>query len=62
MVDLRSAKFRGHGGSRQGFKAHISRYPEDGLTVVVFANLAQARVENITYTVAVIYKPELGPK
>jgi CubicO group peptidase (beta-lactamase class C family) len=62
LTNVRGHRVVEHGGSWQGFKAHISRYPEDGLTVIVFANLAQARVENITHAVAAIYKPELGAK
>jgi hypothetical protein len=31
-----------HGGSWQGFKTDIARYPKTGLTVIVLANLAQA--------------------
>lgn len=62
LANARGHRIVEHGGAWQGFKAHISRYPEDGLTVVVFANLAQGRVENITHAVAAIYRPELGPK
>ena len=62
LANVRGHRVIEHGCAWQGFKAHIARYPEDGLTVVVFANLAQARVENITHAVAAIYKPELGAK
>jgi CubicO group peptidase (beta-lactamase class C family) len=51
----------GHGGSWQGFKTHIQRYPDDGVTVVVLANLAQARQSAIAYAVAGICKPALIP-
>jgi CubicO group peptidase (beta-lactamase class C family) len=50
-----------HGGAWQGFKAHIARYVDDKLTVVVFANLAQANPTKIAHAVAAIYNPELAP-
>jgi len=49
-----------HGGSWQGFKAHIARYPDDALTIVVLANLAQANVEDITHKLAALFNPELA--
>ncbi len=51
-----------HGGAWQGFKAHIARYTSDKLTVIVFANLAQANEGNIARGVAAIYEPGLTPK
>ena len=51
-----------HGGAWQGFVSHIVRYPDDGMTVVVFANLAGSNVEKIAHAVAAIYRPELGAK
>jgi CubicO group peptidase (beta-lactamase class C family) len=50
-----------HGGAWQGFKSCIARYVDDKLTVVVFANLAQANPEKIARGVAAIYNPELAP-
>ena len=50
-----------HGGAWQGFKSYIARFVDDKLTVVVFANLAQANPEKIARGVATIYKPELAP-
>jgi CubicO group peptidase (beta-lactamase class C family) len=44
-----------HGGAWQGFKTYISRYVDDQLTVVVFANLAQANVGKIAGGVAAIH-------
>src|SRR4029079_17556327 len=38
----------GHTGSWQGFKTSIQRYPEQNLTVIAMANLAEARPEAIT--------------
>jgi CubicO group peptidase (beta-lactamase class C family) len=45
----------GHGGAWQGFKAHISRYMDDKLTVVVLANLAEADPGKIAEGVAEFY-------
>ena len=50
-----------HGGAWQGFKSHIARYVDDKLTVVVFANLAQANPTRIAHGIAGIYNPELTP-
>jgi len=44
-----------HGGAWQGFKSHISRYVDDKLTVIVLANLEQAKPEVIADHVAQIY-------
>jgi CubicO group peptidase (beta-lactamase class C family) len=51
-----------HGGAWQGFVSHIVRYPDDGMTVVVFANLVGSNIEKIAHAVAAIYRPELGAK
>ncbi len=48
-----------HGGSWQGFKSYIVRYPDDGLTVVAFANLAEARLMPIAQGVAALWDPGL---
>jgi CubicO group peptidase (beta-lactamase class C family) len=50
-----------HGGSWQGFKAYIVRYPDDRLTVVVLANLAQARPSTIAQGIAALWDPALQP-
>jgi len=57
---------RRHGGSWQGFKSEIARFLGSDLTVVVFANLAQADPERFTDGIAAILdarlaKPELAP-
>jgi CubicO group peptidase (beta-lactamase class C family) len=48
-----------HGGAWQGFKAHIARFLDDGLTVILFANLAQADQQKIVKGVASIVDPDL---
>lgn len=51
-----------HGGSWQGFKAHIARYPDQELTVVIFANLAQAKTVEMAHAVAAICNPKLASR
>jgi hypothetical protein len=51
-----------HGGAWQGFKAHIARFPENKLTVIVFANLIQANQGRLANGVAAIIDPELKGK
>jgi CubicO group peptidase (beta-lactamase class C family) len=50
-----------HSGSWQGFKSYIVRYYDDGITVVVFANLAEANVTTIAQDVAALWDPTLVP-
>lgn len=44
-----------HEGQWQGFETQISRYLDDGLTVVVLTNLASAKPQRIADDVAAIY-------
>ena len=41
--------------------AHIARFADDKVTVVVFANLVPSNVSKIAHQVAGIYNPELAP-
>jgi CubicO group peptidase (beta-lactamase class C family) len=50
-----------HGGSWQGFQAYIVRYPDDRLTVVALANLAQAQPWRIAQGIAALWDPALQP-
>lgn len=50
-----------HGGSWQGFESFIARYPNDKLTVIIFANLANINPGKLAHGVAGIYNPELIP-
>jgi CubicO group peptidase (beta-lactamase class C family) len=59
VADVKGRRLIEHGGAWQGFKAHISRYVDDKLTVVMFANLAQANTAKMAHDVAAIYQPEL---
>jgi CubicO group peptidase (beta-lactamase class C family) len=48
-----------HGGSWQGFKTHIARFPQEDLTIIVLTNLAQADPEKISDGIAAIIDPAL---
>lgn len=60
--EMRGHRIVEHGGAWQGFKAHISRYVDDKLTVIVFANLIQANQTKLARGVAAILNPELAPQ
>ena len=49
-----------HGGAWQGFKTFIARFPDDDLTIIVLANLAQAIPERIVDGIAAILDPRSG--
>ena len=49
-----------HGGSWQGFRTAIVRYPDRKLTVIVLANLAQAEPERLATAVAGLVEPGLA--
>ena len=51
-----------HGGAWQGFTCVISRFVDDGLTVVVLTNFAGARPGVIAHAVAGLVNPALQPK
>jgi CubicO group peptidase (beta-lactamase class C family) len=48
-----------HGGSWQGFKSQISRYVDDKLTIIVFANQARANPAKMAHGIAALINPEL---
>jgi CubicO group peptidase (beta-lactamase class C family) len=50
-----------HEGAWQGFNTNISRYVDDGLTVVVLTNLDGAHPDGITHHVAGLLIPALTP-
>lgn len=49
-----------HSGAWQGFQGHIARFADDGLTVIVLANVDAADPEAIARGVAAIYVPGLA--
>lgn len=52
-------KLKHHGGSLPGFRAELSRFVDDRLTVIVLANSNNADPENIAIDVAEFYIPNL---
>lgn len=61
LDEIRGHRRIEHGGAWQGFKSYITRYVDDKLTVIVFANLRQANPSRIAQKVAGIYNAELVP-
>jgi CubicO group peptidase (beta-lactamase class C family) len=61
LGEVRGHRVVEHGGAWQGFKAQISRYVDDKLTIVVFANQARANPAKIAHGVAALFNPELAP-
>lgn len=51
-----------HGGAWQGFTAHVARYPDDRLAVVVLTNLAGVNAGTIAHRIAGLLVPELAPE
>ena len=49
-----------HGGAWQGFKSYIVRLPDDGLTVVFFANLWQTNEFRLARGLTAIFRPEFA--
>jgi CubicO group peptidase (beta-lactamase class C family) len=60
LGEVRGHRIIEHGGAWQGFKSQISRYVDDKLTVVVFANQARANPAKIAHGVAALFNPELS--
>ena len=61
LGEVRGHRLVEHGGAWQGFKSQISRYVDDKLTVIVFANQARANPAKIAHGVAALFNPELAP-
>jgi CubicO group peptidase (beta-lactamase class C family) len=49
-----------HGGRWQGFESDIKRFPEEKLTVVVFANLRNANLNKLARSLLEMYHPQLS--
>jgi CubicO group peptidase (beta-lactamase class C family) len=60
LGNVRGHRVVEHGGSWQGFKAQISRYVDDKLTIILFANLARANQTKLAHDIAAIINPELA--
>ncbi|HEY0765458.1 MAG TPA: serine hydrolase domain-containing protein [Pyrinomonadaceae bacterium] len=59
LAEVRGHRVIEHGGSWQGFKSQISRYVDDKLTIIVFANQARANPTKFAHDIAAIINPEL---
>lgn len=49
-----------HGGSWQGFRASVTRYPQQKLAVIVLANAAHAQPEALSHAIAGLLYPGLA--
>ena len=61
LGEARGHRLIEHGGAWQGFNAHISRYVDDKLTVIVLTNRAGADSGKIGAGIAGLYDAELAP-
>jgi hypothetical protein len=59
IEEQRGERLIEHGGSWQGFRTAIARYVDQGLSVVVLANLAQADPETMAHAIAGLVEPKL---
>jgi CubicO group peptidase (beta-lactamase class C family) len=59
--EVRGHRIIEHGGAWQGFKAQISRYVDDKMTVILFANQIRANQSKLAHGVAAIFNSELAP-
>ncbi len=59
IVEQRGQQLIEHGGSWQGFRAAIARYVDQGLTVVVLANLSTAEPETMAHAIAGLVEAKL---
>ncbi len=62
LAEQRGERVIEHGGSWQGFKAAIVRYPDQQLAVLVMANAAHADAGRIASTVAGLVEPRLAER
>ena len=60
LGEVAGQKLQRHGGSWQGFKSDIARFLGSDLTIVVLANLAEARPERFTDSLARLLDPSLA--
>jgi CubicO group peptidase (beta-lactamase class C family) len=61
LGEIRGHRIIEHGGSWQGFKAQISRYVNDKMTIILFANQTRANQTKLVHDIAAIINPELAP-
>jgi CubicO group peptidase (beta-lactamase class C family) len=60
VTEIKGHRLIEHAGGWLGFKAHIARYIDDKLTVVVLANSDSTRPAQIAHAVAGFYEPEVA--
>ena len=60
LGSVRGHRYVQHGGAWQGFKAQITRYIDDKLTVVLFANQARANQSKLAQGIAALLDAELA--
>ncbi len=61
VAPYRGRRAIGHTGSWQGFKTMIQRFPDDSISVILLANLAETRQRPIVYGVAGLVRRSLTP-
>ena len=62
LGEVRGHRIIEHGGAWQGFKAQISRYVDDKLTVIVLANQIRTNQGKLAHGVAALFNPDLAQK
>ena len=62
LSDYRGLKTVGHGGSHAGYRAQITRFPEQHFSVVILCNLASMNPDELAKQVADIYLEEKFPQ
>ena len=60
LGQIRGHRIIEHGGAWQGFKAQISRYVDDKLTVIVLANQIRTNQGKLAHGVAALFNPDLA--
>ena len=60
LGQVRGHRIIEHGGAWQGFKAQISRYVDDKLTVIVLANQIRTNQGKLAHGVAALFNPDLA--
>jgi CubicO group peptidase (beta-lactamase class C family) len=62
LGEQRGERLIEHGGSWQGFRTMIARYPDQGVAVAVLANLDEAEPETMVHEIAGLIEPKLRPR
>lgn len=60
--DLAGRRVIEHSGGYQGFESQITRYPDDNVSVIIFANLSGLQLSVMAHQVAEMVNPNLKPK